>query len=313
MRRTWSATSRRVSARRPATAIAMMLSGLRMSCATVAASEPSSARRACSWRSRSRAAICCACSTRAAASATTEPNSSATWRGPGGAASQPAARSPTRRPRACAQARRRRVVRRASSPMRTVDARADAPAQQCEARLGERGRRLARTAAPVRHAGRSSGGDGAARIDQPLGDAADRAVEREAARGHRASPPTQRDSNGSSGVSATTRRAERQQQRPHQRAPRPGVGHEHAVAQDAVDQDHRVQRQAQQRERIDRQVQHRHAVAGRQHEAPQARRRDRRDLAERRPARAQQRGQQHRDAGRRRGSPMRSDAIQPVA
>ena len=53
MRVTWSATSRRVSAGALATAIAMMLSGLRMSCATVAASEPSSARRACSWRSRS--------------------------------------------------------------------------------------------------------------------------------------------------------------------------------------------------------------------------------------------------------------------
>ncbi len=113
MRATWSATSRRVSVGAPATAIAMMLSGLRMSCATVAASEPSSARRACNWRSRSRAAICCVCSTRAAASARTDPNSSATWRGPGGAASQPAS--------SVVQASGPRVVARRGTAVSTGD------------------------------------------------------------------------------------------------------------------------------------------------------------------------------------------------
>eukprot|EP01034_Spumella_vulgaris_P029665 gene29665-36747_t len=44
--------------------------------------------------------------------------------------------------------------------------------------------------------------------------------------------------------SAARCRPQRQQQRPHQRAARPGVGHKHAIAQDAVNQNQRIQRQA---------------------------------------------------------------------
>ena len=61
-----------------------------------------------------------------------------------------------------------------------------------------------------------------------------------------------------------------QQQRPHQGAPGPSVGHKNAISQDAVNEDHRVQRQQQQWVGVYRRLQQHQAITAQAQQTPNA-------------------------------------------